>query len=168
MLGRGPARLCLHSVLLPGTFSGEAVPWDAPAHAALSGMSPHQLFGGHRAWVTPRETRRGQAGTAQPEVQLWLQDCAGLSGTKQLGQEGCRLVSLGCCCPVAPVDHFFCRSCSRRSAAGLRCLHQVDVLCSHTPSGFCTGFWVCKTSAQSLHEILPLGRMMRLSCYSCA
>lgn len=142
--GGGPSRLCLHQLRPPRNFPGEAVPWDAPVCTTRSGMSPLQRFGGHRAWVTPRDTWRGQTGTAWPEVQLRLQGCAGLSGTKQLGQEMqsgelAAPTGLGCCCPVALVDRFLCRSC-RQSAAGQRCLQQVCVLSSHTPSGFRTGF----------------------------
>lgn len=64
-----------------------------PVHTTLSGMSLCQLFSGHRVWVAPRDIQRGQAGIAWPDVQLWLQGCAGLSRTKQPGQDRCRLGS---------------------------------------------------------------------------
>lgn len=174
VLGRGPARLCLHPLWFPRTFPGEAVPWDASTHTSLSGMSPRQLFGGHRAWVTSRDTQRGQAGTAQPAVWLWLQDCAGLSRTKQLGQEGCRLRSQQYPWAWDAAIQWSPWTISSAGAAGnvqlargifIRFSHSVATL--HQFFVLVLGIQTPQTSAQSLCEVLPLCRMVRLSRYSC-
>lgn len=78
---------------------------------------------------------------SQPEIQLWLQVCADLSRTKKPGKEGCNLGSQQ---HPGAWDAASLWTISFAGAAGeahlARCVSQVFILGSHTPSGFHTGF----------------------------